>query len=131
MTKCHIAYLACTAALVGAGLGATPAAAAHHLLLVRPGESIQKAVDAAQPGDTVLIAPGTYYESVKITTPQLTLRGTGLGMTVIKPDPKVVPKPAATTSSNADTTQDTATCAEGGNGICVVGTKTRDIEGVT
>ncbi|MGW7385197.1 right-handed parallel beta-helix repeat-containing protein [Streptomyces sp. NPDC054794] len=132
MTKCHIAYLACTAALVGAGLGATPAAAAHHhLLLVRPGESIQKAVDAAQPGDTVLIAPGTYYESVKITTPQLTLRGTGLGMTVIKPDPKVVPKPTATTSSNADTTQDTATCAEGGNGICVVGTKTRDIEGVT
>ncbi|MFE0514431.1 nitrous oxide reductase family maturation protein NosD [Streptomyces sp. NPDC058964] len=131
MTKCHIAYLACTAALLGAGLGATPAAAVRATLVVHPGESIQKAVDAAQSGDTVLVAPGTYYESVKVTTPGLTLRGSGR-TTVIMPDPKVaVTPPGTTASSSADTTKDTASCAEGGNGICVVGTKTHNLEGVT
>ncbi len=42
---------------------------------VRPGESIQAAVDAAQPGDTILVLPGDYFEShdgraaVRITKP--------------------------------------------------------------
>ncbi len=38
--------------------------------------TIQSAVDAAGPGDLVLIGPGTYKESVTVTTPGLTLRGT-------------------------------------------------------
>ena len=38
-------------------------------------ETIQAAVDAARPGDLVLISPGTYEESVDVTTENLTIRG--------------------------------------------------------
>lgn len=38
--------------------------------------TIQSAVDAADPGDLVLISPGVYKEAVAVTTPGLTLRGT-------------------------------------------------------
>jgi plastocyanin len=38
--------------------------------------TIQKAVDAAKPGDLVLIGPGVYHEGVEVTTPYLTIRGT-------------------------------------------------------
>jgi len=43
-----------------------------------PGEypTIQSAVDAAAPGDLVLIDPGVYKESVSVTTPGLVIRGT-------------------------------------------------------
>ncbi|KOG30760.1 right-handed parallel beta-helix repeat-containing protein [Streptomyces resistomycificus] len=115
MTKCHIAYLACTAAIIGAGLGAAPPAGAAHMThVVFPGESIQKVVDAAEPGDTVLLTTGTYRESVTVTTPGITLRGMGRE-TVIQPS----------TEKAADR------CAEDGNGICVVGTKDRNVEDVT
>lgn len=45
--------------------------------VVRPGQSIQAAVDAARPGDTVLVSGGTYRENVDITTDGITLRGRG------------------------------------------------------
>src|SRR5262245_16694821 len=45
--------------------------------LVQPGDSIQAAVDAASPGDTVMVKAGTYRESVKIQTDGLTLRAEG------------------------------------------------------
>jgi parallel beta-helix repeat protein len=38
-------------------------------------QTIQGAVDAATPGDLVLIALGTYREEVTVTTPSLTIRG--------------------------------------------------------
>ncbi|MBI4543928.1 MAG: right-handed parallel beta-helix repeat-containing protein [Gemmatimonadetes bacterium] len=37
--------------------------------------SIQAAVDAAAPGDLVLISPGIYREQVTVTTPSLVIRG--------------------------------------------------------
>ena len=37
--------------------------------------TIQAAVDAAQPGDLILISPGTYNEAVDVTTDDLTIRG--------------------------------------------------------
>lgn len=37
--------------------------------------TIQSAVDAAEPGDLVLVQPGTYKESVSVTTPRLVIRG--------------------------------------------------------
>ncbi|MEW2625672.1 right-handed parallel beta-helix repeat-containing protein [Streptomyces sp. NPDC048106] len=129
MKRCHMAYAAsAVAALVGTGigLGASPAAALHQTLLVRQGESIQNAVNRAQPGDTVLVLPGTYRESVTISTPGITLRGLGAS-TVIEPAAKTA---APGTASKTDT-KATKSCAEGGNGICVIGTKTKNVEGVT
>jgi len=38
-------------------------------------DSIQAAVDAAAPGDLILIAPGTYNEAVDVGTDELTIRG--------------------------------------------------------
>ncbi|MFD4263252.1 nitrous oxide reductase family maturation protein NosD [Streptomyces sp. NPDC058534] len=115
MKKCHVVYLVCTAAMIGTGLGAAPASSFPMTHVVFPGESIQKAVDAAESGDTVLVTPGTYHESVEVSTPGLTLRGMGPG-TVVKPSTK---KAAANT------------CAEDGNGICVTGTKDKNVKDVT
>jgi hypothetical protein len=38
--------------------------------------TIQAAVDAARPGELVLIEPGTYHEAVDVVTDDLTIRGT-------------------------------------------------------
>lgn len=52
-------------------------AAASTTLVVGPGgfTTIQAAVNAAQPGDTVLVKPGVYPEAVLVATPGITLRG--------------------------------------------------------
>src|SRR4051794_12987702 len=81
--------------LLGAGALAaapTPALAATHL--VHPGESIQAAVDAASPGDTIVVQPGVYREAVLNQTDNLTLRGGGPGgfTTIVPPH---TPKPNA------------------------------------
>ncbi|WP_051731628.1 right-handed parallel beta-helix repeat-containing protein [Kitasatospora phosalacinea] len=38
--------------------------------------TVQRAVDVADPGDLVLVGPGTYRESVRVTRPRVVLRGT-------------------------------------------------------
>lgn len=45
--------------------------------------TIQEAVDAARPGDTVEIGPGTYAESVAVATDDLRIRGTDRNDVVI------------------------------------------------
>ena len=34
---------------------------------VKPGQSLQEAADKLKPGDTLLLAEGTYYQSFKLT----------------------------------------------------------------
>ncbi|MFJ8750053.1 nitrous oxide reductase family maturation protein NosD [Streptomyces sp. NPDC102441] len=114
--KCLAGITVSTATALG--LAAVPSAAAgpgDHV--VRPGDSIQAAVDAARSGDTIVVLPGTYRESVLVTKPGLTLLGTG-GRTVITP-------PAADGAKAANA------CAAGGNGICVIGTKGRTVDDVS
>ncbi|MGW1887066.1 right-handed parallel beta-helix repeat-containing protein [Streptomyces sp. NPDC001970] len=120
MTKRQITYLGCVALLVASGVGAagpTQASPAHAhgaaAYDVRPGESIQAAVDAAAPGAVVDIAPGIYYGSVTVTKPGLVLRGAG---------PRTVIAPGAVAGQGA--------CAKAGNGICVTGTDAKHVDNV-
>ncbi len=46
---------------------------------------IQAAIDAAQPDDTVLVAPGYYIESIRLKS-DVTLKGSGANATTIKGD---------------------------------------------
>ena len=85
----------------------TSTAQAHRPAVVGPGDSIQAAVDAAEPGDTILVF-GTHRENVAIETNRLTLRGVG-----------AVIRPPATPAAHGcfDPTQ----VGEAVHGICVVG----------
>jgi hypothetical protein len=63
-----------------AALGATAAGTAGAAVIhVHHGHSIQRAVNRAHPGDTIVLDRGAYYQTVGILTPHLTLRGAGSG----------------------------------------------------
>jgi hypothetical protein len=94
------------AGLVAGMLGAAPAAQAA-TIDVHPGQSIQAAINHAKPGDTIVVHPGVYHESVVVTVNHLTLRGAGAS------GAGTVMMPAQ--SSNK--------CLKGGAGICVFGDK--------
>ena len=70
------AFAAAGAVIAGLTFG-SPASARAATHVVHPGESIQAAVDAASPGDTVVVKAGTYHESVTIHTNGLTLKAHG------------------------------------------------------
>ena len=68
------------------GLPATAAwAGGPDVRVVRPGQSIQAAIDAASPGDTILVKPGTYAEALVVQTDDLTLKGSK-GTVLVMPD---------------------------------------------
>ncbi len=63
--------------LLSAGLvGCSPDARADGVIKV-PSEvkTLVEAEEMAQPGDMILIAPGTYYEQLLVETPDITIRG--------------------------------------------------------
>lgn len=108
--------LVAAAATAVACLTISPAHAST-VIVVSPGQSIQAAVDAAQPGDTIQLKPGTYHESVTVSKDNITLRGAGTGPngSVLLP-PTVFPDNAC-----GHVPPDEATGPVGG-GICVYGT---------
>ncbi|HFQ94443.1 MAG TPA: hypothetical protein ENK32_10565, partial [Anaerolineae bacterium] len=59
----------------------TPARAMN--IVVNPGDSIQAAIDNAQPGDTVVIQPGLYTESLTLNT-AVSLTGSHSQTTIIR-----------------------------------------------
>lgn len=67
-------------------LALAPTSTASQTLVVGPGGfgSIQAAVDAAAPGDTILILAGTYQEAVTVTKPGLTIRGEARDLVVLE-----------------------------------------------
>ena len=84
---------ACAAGLaIALSSGTAASASASRTIVVGPGQSIQAAVNAARPGDTVLVRRGVYHQSVQIRTDGITLRGSGAfrGGTVLVP-PKHFP----------------------------------------
>lgn len=87
--------------------------------VVSAGESVQAALDAAAPGDTVELAPGTHPGSVRITRDHVTLRGPR--------DAVLTPGPA----DRARAAETPADCSAGGYGVCVIGTAERPVTGVS
>ncbi|WP_055549984.1 nitrous oxide reductase family maturation protein NosD [Streptomyces sp. NBRC 110028] len=95
------------------GAHAAPAPTAPTVHTVKPGQSIQAAVKAARPGDTIQLRAGVYRENVLITKSRLTLRGVGRTTVLTAP---------AKASANA--------CGKAGHGVCVTGTAQHPVSNV-
>ncbi len=77
--------MAALAGLMAFAVFALPSPAAYAATIsVSPGQSIQAAVNRAQPGDTVHVNAGTYHESVEVTK-SLNIIGDGQGATIVVP----------------------------------------------
>ncbi len=79
-----------TLAMLIVNFGSTPALAASTIVVPRDFPTIQAAVDAAAPGDTIRVQSGTYTEQVVIAK-DLTLVGQGVGQTVVQAPPVLIP----------------------------------------
>ena len=94
-------------ASVTTGALATPAQAHGGPTIVRPGESIQAALDAARRGDRIVVRAGTYAEQLTVSTDGIDLVGLGA----------VIVPPATTTANTCTDLAGAGTEA----GICVTG----------
>ncbi len=112
MNRSVVRVVATSTAVLGVLLAfAVPAGAHGRGIVVKPGESIQAAVDAAPPGATIYVKRGTYAENVAITKDGITLLSRGA---------KLVP-PTTTPPRNACSFGDPASDPSATEGICVVG----------
>ncbi|MCI0711055.1 MAG: right-handed parallel beta-helix repeat-containing protein [Chloroflexi bacterium] len=59
--------------------------AENQTVTVGEGQTIQQAVDCAEPGDTILVPPGVYHERVSIDLSDITLRG------IVAEEPQLCP----------------------------------------
>jgi nitrous oxidase accessory protein NosD len=75
MRRISVHITACLLALLLVMLVAGLASAKPEEHIVHPGESIQAAVDAAQPGDTIVVIGGMHRETVVIEKDGISLRG--------------------------------------------------------
>jgi Protein of unknown function (DUF1565) len=75
MASARFAAVAAFAAVVVGLAGTAGAAQTGKTIRVNAGESIQAALDAANPGDTVSVAPGNYAENLVITKDRISLVG--------------------------------------------------------
>ena len=70
----------CLAAVVALAVMATASTASARTLVVSPGHSIQKKIDKANAGDTVIVQAGVYRESIDVDK-RIDLRGQGAVLT--------------------------------------------------
>jgi parallel beta-helix repeat protein len=77
MNRGKTAIRVAAAGMIVAASVVVDAPAASAAVVVHPGGSIQAAVDAAAPGATITVLPGTYHEAVCVTTDGIKLRGAG------------------------------------------------------
>jgi hypothetical protein len=75
MRRISVIIPACLLAVFLVMLVVSVAAAKPKGNIVHPGESIQAAVDAAEPGDTIVVQKGIYNETVVIDKDGISLRG--------------------------------------------------------
>ena len=87
------AMLAMGVSVAFIGIASPAYASSRHTLTVRPGESIQAAIDAAQPGDKIKIRAGTYHENVYVDKDGIELEGDGVRKTILLPPDTPTPNP--------------------------------------
>jgi len=99
-------------AILGLPAGAAYADSSDgHTIVVHREQSIQKAIDSATPGTTVVVRAGVYKESLLITTDRITLRGSN------EEHGKAVLEPPATAPTNPCTAFNNNLAS----GVCVFG----------
>ena len=77
-TKKFLVAAAIAVVITNASLAATTYAQGMTERTVGPNDSIQAAINAEQPGETIVIRPGSYKENLLITKDGLKLRGKGV-----------------------------------------------------
>jgi parallel beta-helix repeat protein len=85
-----LTLLVATAGQAGGATVQAGGAAGHVIVVPRDYPTIQAAVDAAAPGDTINVRGGTYTEQVVIGK-DLTLRGAGAGATLVRSPAALTP----------------------------------------
>ncbi|MCL6282458.1 right-handed parallel beta-helix repeat-containing protein [Ruegeria sp. 2012CJ41-6] len=112
-TKLALSSILCTTILGSAAYAAD--------ITVPSGDEIQKYVDQAQPGDTILVEPGVYKQSVYIDKPNITIRGLRDGDNWAVMDGELIRNDGIITSGHSSTIDGFFVKAYKGNGIMTQG----------